>query len=180
MRRHLLIKKLQEPYCLFLWSFLWWGKNISSKTPIWFLHDCISPLKAYACNQSFLPFEILKEIATCCTVFIHLQATWFYNISHDLSSHTVQAPAPGKAHNPVRVWAGGGWAGEQHWCPGAPWAMQDPAVPRQQEHGPSFKGWNYPPLLHTDETTARYNVWFWDPLNTRCGQTGVSSARAPS
>lgn len=96
MRRHPLIKKLQKPYCLFLWSFLWWGKNISSRTPIWFLRDCTSPLKARACNQSFLPFEIPKEIATCRTVFSHLWTTWFYDISHGLSSRAMQALSLGR------------------------------------------------------------------------------------
>lgn len=51
---------------------------------------------------------------------------------------------------------------------------------RQQDHGPSFKGWDYRPLLCAPETTARYRLWFWAPLNTGGGQTGGSSARAPS
>lgn len=53
-------------------------------------------------------------------------------------------------------------------------------MPRQQEHGPSFKGWDCPPLLLARETMARDSVWFWAPLNARRGQTGASSARAPS
>lgn len=96
----------------------------------------------------------------------------------------MQAPAPGKADNVARGRAGGGWAGEQlcgrRWCPGAPSSMQELAVPSQQDHGPSFKGWDCPLLLSAHEAMARDSVWFWAPVNTRRGQTGASSARAPS
>lgn len=78
MRRHSSIIKIQEPYYLFLWSFLWWRKCISSKPPAWFLHDCIFPSKAYAGNQSFPPFESPKEPATSSAVFGHLWPTTFF------------------------------------------------------------------------------------------------------
>lgn len=173
MRRHPLIRMAQEPQCLFLWSCLWWGKNISSTAPIWFSHDCISPFKAHACNQAFIAFDISEEMATCCTVFSHFWATWFYHISRDFSSRTEQAPGPGKGDNTATV--GGAGAPEHHepcrsqWCPGSR-SMAHPSRDRiALRYCAAMRSW-----------PDRMSVLFWATLNRRWRQTGVSSVGNPS